>query len=845
MNPSDTIPGRFAAIVKRQPDYIAISASDCEWTYRELAARAAAVAALIRTVGGQDGTAVALLVPHGPHLIAAILGVLMAGRIYLSIDPADPVTRLRDVIEHSGAECLLVDETTTGLGDRIATPVRRVLNLKEAATTLPGRSCFECDSESGAWLMYTSGSTGERKGVWQTHGGVAHLADAYARLIDISTGDRLSLLASCGLAASASAIFGALLNGATLCPFDLRAHGVARMLEWVKSQRITILHTVPTVFREAMRLSSSTGGALGLRWVRLGGEPVTRRDVELFGKQCPANCRLLQAYSSTETGLACAEVIDHGVGFESSLVPIGSPVGDATISIVDENGQPVGCGEPGRIRVESSGVAAGYWRASMESRSVFQTAKGGSQRRTFITSDLGRMNVDGTIEHLGRLDDQVKIRGRRVSLAAVDAGMRLLPQVVDVAAVAKRDITGHVRLIAFVVAKDQAQVDRNKLRRDLYGLVPSALIPDVFCFLDKLPQTTGGKTDRKALLNWKPVERPLARHVERPARDWFEKGLAAIWQDALGLRTVNRTDDFFELGGSSIELAQVISRIDKEFAIALTQSIFVEHPTIEQLGAVLADQIVQPGANALVRITGNSRMPPLVLVHGGKGDIGMFGQLARRIKDRPVFAFQSVGLNGEQWPLMSIPSMAHRYLNELKTTLSTEKCTLAGTCMGGLIALEMARQSRWFDAGGIDHVVLIDTELPARPRGTSAAGDRLIGQVRDMFRILRWGIYRLSEKSVVRGSMPAYRRFVHAMNIRARRQYRPRPFAGSVTIVCASQGRRVGSDSRLLLLDLAHDSKVVEVEGHRSRLFLPPAVDNLAGYLNALMSERSPIRHPS
>lgn len=845
MIPQQTIPGRFEAIVKRQPDHIAISSPDCEWTYRELGSLVDRIAASIQKLPGKRDAPVALLLPHGPPLIAAIMGTLKAGRIYLVLDPADPPVRLRAVLEHSGADSLLVDETTANLAEQIATPALQLLKWNDAVAARSMEAYYPViDPDSGAWLMYTSGSTGEPKGVWQTHAGVVHLADVYAQLIGINSDDRLSLLTSCGLAASASAIFGALLNCATLCPFHLRSQGVERMLFWVKARRVTILHAVPTVFRQAIRANGSEEKIASLRWVRLGGEPVTRADVELFAKHCPTNCRLLHAYSSTETGLVCAQVIDHDPRFDGWSIPVGKPVVGATISLIGENGRAVASGEPGRIVVSSAGVSAGYWRGSAQSDVGFQTAKNGNTQRTFVTSDLGRILADGTIEHLGRTDHQVKIRGQRVDLAAVDAAIRMLPDVTEVATVANQDSNGNGRLVAFVANKDQSRVDGPKIRRELRKMVPAALVPDEIRFLEKLPQTAGGKVDRKALANCKLVERSNHR-TDLPARDWFEKGLATIWQNALGLSVISRTDDFFELGGSSIELAQIISRIDDEFGVTLSQSIFIEYPTIEQLGIVLAGRIVQMGSSALVRITSTGQLPPLVLVHGGKGDVAMFGQLARRISDRPVFAFQSVGLNGENWPLISIQAMADRYLKDLKAAIPNNEFVLAGACMGGLIALEMACQSWRSDVGRINHVFLIDSELPIKSHGRSSMHDRLIENVRDTFRFLRWRIFHFAGRSMTRDSLPAYRRFVHAMNSRARRGYCARRFDGSITILCAAEGGRNGSDPRLALREFARHSKVVEVGGHRSQLFLPPAVDDLADRLNALMPDQSPVRYPS
>ena len=287
-------------------------------------------------------------------------------------DATIPPARLTDVLNDSGAQILITDHANAALAHSISREKIRVFEY--APESLPSRArtpVVAVSSDAGAWLMYTSGSTGTPKGVWQNHGNVLHHADLYRKLINATPEDRFTLLTSFSLAASATHLFAALLSGAQLCLFSVRIYGVARLAEWINAEQITVFHSVPTVFRRLMRVHASATFR-SVRLVRLGGEPMRRDDVDLFRRGFASPAQLMNALSSTETGLFSFLLIDHDSATLSDPLPVGRPVPGTEVLLLDEHHRPVPQGAEGKIAVRSSHLACGYWMQPRQSREVFR-----------------------------------------------------------------------------------------------------------------------------------------------------------------------------------------------------------------------------------------------------------------------------------------------------------------------------------------------------------------------------------------------------------------------------------------------------------------------------------------
>ena len=726
-----SIPGRFRQVVSCHGGRTAISTSETRWTYGDLDERSTSLACKILDRVGATDPVVGLLLEHDAPLIAAILGVLKAGRVYLALDPNDVAASLEAMLADARVRLLVTDKSNASLAHSLATDGLDILVIADDQASCSSTMILDgIPPDAGAWLMYTSGSTGAPKGVWQSHHNVVHHADVYRDLIGLTAGDRLSLITSCGLAASATPLFAALLNGAALCLYHVRSQGVERLAHWIRRQRVSVYQSVPTVFRHLMRAVGDSP-LDSLRLIRLGGETVRRSDVDPYRERCPADCVLMNALSSTETGLISALMIDRHSTLPDGPISVGRPVRDVEVQLVDEQGRPVGAGSEGLIAVSSMYLAQGYWRRPDRTAKAFHTDPQEPQKRRFITADLGRFRQDGCLEHLGRADQQVKIRGRRVDLGEVEAAILATKRIEEAAVAATEDSSDDSRLVAYVVPRSGARITSRTCRRLLLRSLSGHMIPDEFVCLSHLPSTVGGKVDRLALSALSKPRENRRRRGPMP-RDRIEKALAVIWESVLTVSPIGRRDDFFDLGGTSLQSMEILARVEDRFNIVLPPSILAEHSTIESLAALVANRTVIPSPHSLVLLRPSPAGRPLFLLHTGAGHVAMYGQLARRLLDHPVYALQAGGLQGESWPLMSIPAMARRYIREITAVDPAGPYLLAGVCMGGLIAFEMARQLA-LQARPVGLVALLESNYPAPTGRRLHRTERMVSPVRRHF----------------------------------------------------------------------------------------------------------------
>jgi len=345
--------------------------------------------------------------------------------------------------------------------------------------------------------------------------------------------------------------------------------------------------------------------------------------------------------------------------------------------------------------------------------------------------------------------------------------------------------------------------------------------------LSRLPQTPGGKIDRRALPV--PPAKSRARHRDRP-RDRFEIKLAEIWKKNLRLNSIGVQDDFFELGGDSLRSVEVLIQIEEILGVALSPSALAEYSTIEKLAAVVANHAFAHSQSPLVELRASSTGRPLFLVHNGHGDVTTFARLARRLPGRPIYGLQSVGLDGAAWPITSVPDMAKRYLQEVVKTDPTGPYLVAGTCMGGLIAFEMARQL--VQSGRpVAMLALIVTPAPPYSGERSRWHELLLDPLRDTFRILRWATIRLARPKLGAPWLPAYRHFIGSMNSRARKKFKPAHYGGNITLFTTSDTSGVKEDRRGLMGKYSRESQTIAISCPALSILLPPAVDELARQL--------------
>jgi thioesterase domain-containing protein/acyl carrier protein len=538
--------------------------------------------------------------------------------------------------------------------------------------------------------MYTSGSTGIPKAVWQNHRGIVHDASVYSELVQLTPEDRLSLLTSCSFAASSTPLFTALLNGATLCPFHVRSQGVERLAIWLRARGITIYHSVPTVFRHLVRVAGDNGVFARLRLVRLAGEPVLRNDVEIFQQRFPDHCRLMNALASTETGPISVSMFEKHIVLPEGRLPVGRAVRDIEIFLVNQQGQVVENSCDGRIAVRSAYLRQGYWGRPDETAEKFRIDPYIPDTRIFITNDLGRFLPDGNLEHLGRVDDVVKIGGLQVDLVEVETALRATNLVEEAVVTAMQDPSDGYRLVASVVPRAKTDGSSHAWRDALQQLLPG---PSRLLVLQELPILGNGKIDRVYLSKKAAETLPTKAKERSDTVDALELQLVRIWEKVLAVEAVATTDDFFALGGDSLAAATMLAAVDKFCGVTLPTSALLKAPTIQKLADLIRSGGVGETDLRLVALRLRGTKPPLYCVPGAGSPALQFRILTRYLgDDQPVFAFQPQGLDGRGPYLRSVDEMANSYIDAMRLHQPRGPYYLCGASFGGVVAFEMARR---------------------------------------------------------------------------------------------------------------------------------------------------------
>ena len=580
-----SIPERFEKIVKRYPDRIAIKERAQAVTYTELNERANRIAHAILDRCGERNLPVAILMEHGTSVLVAILAVLKAGKIYVPLDPSYPVERLQYMLLDSQAELIVANRGTLSLARQIGREDFAVIDADDVGA---GSRHYDVSVKitPGAFasILYTSGSTGQPKGVVDNHRNLLHGTLRFTNGLHICTEDRLSLTHSCSSSASVRRIFPALLNGACLFPLDLKRQGIRGLVDLVISESITVFSTGG--IRDFVRSFSQHQSFPSLRLVSLGGEVVYRRDVELYKKIFPRDCVIGIWMSSTEAGNITQFFIDRDTQLSGDIAPTGYPAEDVEIMLLDDGGNPVRPGEIGEIAVKSKYLACSYWRRPEMTNEKFRGDPAGGEQRIYRTGDLGRIEDDGCLFHLGRKDDQIKVRGHRVEVAEIEAALLNLGYFRKAVVTLRDRGSDEKSLVAYVEPEKRPAPTSSALRKALAATLPDHMIPSLFVVLDTIPLTPTRKVDRNALPdpgNARPeIDTPLIR-----PRTSLERDLAKIWGNILSLDQVGVHDNFFDLGGHSLAAIRVVSRVIQTFRVDLSPKALFDSPTVADMAVVI------------------------------------------------------------------------------------------------------------------------------------------------------------------------------------------------------------------------------------------------------------------
>jgi amino acid adenylation domain-containing protein len=571
----------FAARAAQNPRATAVIDGTQEISYAELNARANRLARHLLKRGVRPETRVCIMLDGRFETIVAILAVLKAGGAYVPLDPAYPAERLAFIMKDAAPAVAVTLSRYAGRLKEGDAGGLQVIAVDEDAAAI-GREEDEdppsrLDERNLAYIIYTSGSTGNPKGVMVEHGGLRNLAEAQARSFGVRPVDRVLQFASLSFDLSVFELSLALTAGATLClgVRDVLLFGES-LFEQLRAQEVSVAALPPTVLATLPEEDLTA-----LRLLIVGGESCPP---ELIARWARGR-RFFNAYGPTETTVW---VTASEYGAENVLPPIGRPIINSQLYVLDACLQPVPVGIPGELHIGGLGVTRGYLNHPELTAERFIPHPFGAEpgARLYKTGDLVRYHADGQVEFLGRVDQQIKIRGYRLEPGEVEAAIKRMPGVREAVVVAREDVPGEKRLLAYFTAGSDVSV--NELRRHVRDCLPEHMIPSAFVWLETLPLTPSGKVDRRALPAPDRV-RPELENEYEPPRTPLEEELCGIWSKVLGLERIGVNDNFFALGGHSLLAVQVMSRVQEALQIEVPLRLLFEFPTVAQLSAAVEE----------------------------------------------------------------------------------------------------------------------------------------------------------------------------------------------------------------------------------------------------------------
>jgi acyl-coenzyme A synthetase/AMP-(fatty) acid ligase/acyl carrier protein len=583
-----SISERFEKIVRLCGDRLAVKMGERSLTYDELNQDANRIAHAILKTRGYEKEQIGFLFEHGIDVIAVILGILKAGKTYVALNPSFPIERNLFIARDAKLAAIITNDSYSDLACKLIADTTRTINLNRIDEAINcANPALLLHPENLAGILYTSGSTGNPKGVVSTHRQQLRTAMGGAVERRIFGNDRLSLIHLVGFGSASTYLYQSLLNGASLFPFDVKTGRVQRMGTWIEETQLTVCHTPPALFRELAESLPEGRKFRNLRLITLSGAPVTRRDFELYKSITSEEAVLEIMMGSSEAG-------KDRLCNDGALLRVPrrrrscwfSPPGKK-ILLLDDNGYEVGSGEIGEIAVKGRYITPHYWNNSTIAKAEILAEQAGSVEQIQATGDLGKMLSDGFVVHLGRKDLMVKVRGYRVNIEEVEAALLEHPGIKEAGVRAWEREPGEKYLAGYIVPRQESDLSVDAVREFLGGKLPDYMVPSIFKFMEALP-LTNGKVERKAL----PApgkDRPELSVAYVAPRSGVEKKLARIWSEVLLIDQVGVDDNFFDLGGHSLTASRVITRVIQAFRLELSVKALFDSPTVNDMAAVIME----------------------------------------------------------------------------------------------------------------------------------------------------------------------------------------------------------------------------------------------------------------
>ncbi|GAB6897713.1 AMP-binding protein [Kineosporia succinea] len=770
---------RLRHVITTQPGALAVHDAELRLTYGDLGLRLAAVRRQVRAAaaGSPSDRPIALLYSHGAAAVAALWGVITSGHPVLVLDPRTPAARLRAFAERVDVHLCLTDQANAATAAELVEQV-----VVDASAEICGT---EADLEDlwatapaptdAAAYAFTSGSTGRPKVVVNDHRMLVRDAWANARATDCYgaddvVGHTLPMAFHAGLMATCAGV----LVGTTMAMYDIRTLGIDGLPAWIDANQVTIVQASPAILRNFVGIAPAPEQLRRLTSVTIAGEAAYGPDIEAARALLPPGCVIRNRYGSSETSLLTEYQVDDAHPPLDGLLPVGRPIPDVELTLVDEAGIPVPAGGSGTVTLTGRNFAIGYLGDAAATDAVFTPA--GDGLRTYRSSDVGTLGTDGALRLLGRRDHSVKIRGYLVEPGEVDAALSALDDVRESLTIGaeKSGDSGGKRLVSYIVSTAERPAAA-PVRQQLAEVLPSYMVPESIVFLEALPRTDRGKLDRAGLPQPPTV---TAGATKEELTEW-QSVVHALWCSVLALPEISLADDFFELGGDSLAAESLMTRMQTDLGVAAAEAqttVLVQAPTLGEF-AERVTRKVDAANQTLIPLRPTGSRPPLFLMTGGGGLGVTLVPLMRRLPDdQPVFALQAFGLEARGIPDWSVEASARRHIKALRQIQPYGPYFIGGHSFGGVVAVEVAHQLR--DAGHeVGLLVVLDSFPPDRKSHAGSEGS-LVQRLKTAAGVATTGL---------RGTPgdDQYWRFWRQSNY-LHRLYKGKPYDGETLVIVAA-----------------------------------------------------------
>ena len=780
-----TIATAFDRIARENPDHVALIQGGKKLSYGELRDRVDALASTLIEHGARPGTPVAVCADPGFDTIIGMLAVVRTGAFFLPIDHTYPTTRIEYLLTDSGAEILLTRNPFVPMFKEFKGTVL-AMDAPEKLRSSALRPGFQGCTDDAAYIIYTSGSTGEPKGVVVPHRGLLRIVRDRTF---VEFGPELTTLLNLSISFDACqlTVMGTLLSGGTLVLPASEKPVLSDFTDAIRDHGVNCLFTASGYFK--LLVDEHLNVLKKLRYLVTGGDaisvPHVRKAFRTLGPGVVIN-----VYGPTENSVLSTAypVVDEG--WAGSTIPIGKPIGNTLLHVLDPQLRPVRIGQTGELYTGGAGVALKYWNRPEQTAYHFlpdprSPVEGAMMYRT---GDMVRWNEEGELEFIGRVDDQVKVRGFRVELGEVESALNDLPSVKDKVVVAITTASGDKRLVLYVVPSDASipsSGDRmdgatekfiDAVEKHLAGVLPDHMIPGDIVVLPAMPLNSSGKPDKKRLPA--PPRSNLRMRTEHVApRNEVEGVLASIWCKLLDMEQVSIHDNFFEIGGHSLLGIQMFAHVERQLGKRLPIKTLFQAPTIAKLAASLKSDIAPEfiGQN-LSAIQPNGDRPPFFCVHGDEANIFIPRHIGA---DQPFYGFFHQGEEGQPIVFKTVKGIAEHFIREMRQVRPHGPYYLGGYSFGGIVAFEMANQ---LTAAGetVPMVALFDTYSPELSVSMSKDEQKIHEPLKRV--VMR----RLIKYYFNKGrSLPAKLRHFNIIDTygKATESYKPSVYPGKLTLI--------------------------------------------------------------